>query len=76
MDWLWVTVCRDVAGGVDWAKVREAATRELTDIGFHVETAREDNSPDPATWGLSPAAVEAQQRLLGMGGDTGDSGVG
>jgi hypothetical protein len=46
----------------------------LQDIAFRIDLAQE--APDEETWGTSPAAVEAQDRLLAMGGAVDDGSPG
>ena len=72
--WLWVTFCREVDGGTDWPKVRDSMAKVLQDIAFRIDLAQE--APDEETWGTSPAAVEAQDRLLAMGGAVDDGSPG
>lgn len=56
-------------GGLEWATVRGHVEAGLAEAGLQLEL--EAEVPDPETWGLSPAAVEAQERLLRMGGAAG-----
>lgn len=59
-------VCREIEGGVNWPKVRQATREWLDDLGFRIGQITEDGAPDPETWGLSPAAIEAQERAMRM----------
>lgn len=56
-------------GGLDWADVRSRVEAGLVEAGLQLEL--EAEVPDPDTWGLSPAAIEAQERLIRMGGAAG-----
>jgi len=79
LDWVYVTMCRDAAGGVDWHEVRGKVQDGLTDIYRRVmatpmptptaaPTARPRPAggrvmPNPDTWGLEPEHVAGQARL-------------
>ena len=57
---------RDVSG--DGARARALAEKRLEDIGVELELAAERAAPNPDTWGLSPAAIDAQERALNLAG--------
>jgi len=57
-------VCREIEGGVSWPKVRQETAKWLDDLGFRLQLDSEDTAPDPSTWGLTPAAIEAQERAM------------
>lgn len=59
-----MTVCREVDHGVDWAKQRESVDRWLAEGATRLQLMEEPL--DPATWGTSPAAQQAQARALTM----------
>lgn len=54
--------------GMSWAQRRADVDKGLEDMGANLELARESAAPDPDTWGLSPAAIEAQQRAINLAG--------
>lgn len=59
-------ICREVDGGLDWSRVRQEMNLGLDDVGLRA-------SPlDPATWGMLPDQVAAQERILRRGGNVGD----
>ena len=57
---------RDVSG--DGARARALADKRLEDIGVQLELAAERAAPNPDTWGLSPAAIEAQEQAIKLSG--------
>lgn len=59
-------MCREVDGGIEWAKIRDALNGGLDKAGAAAET------PDPDTWGLLPEHIEGQDRILRRGGNVGD----
>jgi len=68
--WLYVTMCRDAAGGVAWHDVREANDKALGDIAESVlrQWGRTPARLDPETWGASPeqqAEMLAAMRMAG-----------
>lgn len=71
-DFLYVSLCREHEGGVDWPKQRAHVDGWIAQNAEQLELKAEP--PDPDTWGTSPAAIAAQQRTMGMGGavDGGD----
>lgn len=59
-------ICREVDGGLDWSRVRQEMNTGLDDVGLQAAPL------DPATWGLRPDQVAAQDRILRRGGNVGD----
>lgn len=72
--WLYVTMCRDAAGGVGWHDVRKAIGDALSSIAGDVlrQRGRTSERYDPETWGTSPeqqadmmALMQAADRMSG-----------
>lgn len=60
-----MVACREVDGGVDWAKVRGEINTGLDDVGRQMEPV------NPDTWGLEPEHIADQERLIKRGGNVG-----
>lgn len=53
---------------MNWAAQRAAADKGLEEMGVDHELASEASTPDEATWGLSPAAIAAQEKAMRLAG--------
>jgi hypothetical protein len=65
-DVIYTTVVREVDHGVDWTKARQEIDKRLADLSMQLEL--ESEPVDPDTWGLTPAAIAAQEAAMRLGG--------